>query len=365
MAERVAVAMSGGVDSSVTAHLVTQQGYEGVGISMVIWPDSRCCNNEAMRDASDVATQVGLPFHRFDFVKTFKKKVVDNFTASYLQGLTPNPCAICNSDFKFLELLSMARDKFGCERVATGHYARVSHNPETGRWELRRAVDEGKDQTYMLYALTQEQLSRCIFPVGELQKTEVRAIARELGFTVADKAESQDLCFSTDPQGFIREQAGDQIRPGEIVDTAGKVLGQHAGIVNYTIGQRRGLGLAHAEPLYVVALEPDTARVVVGTREATMGSTLVAEAINWLSIAQPTEPFEADVKIRYRSAPARAICEPSGDGRLRIRFFEPQNAITPGQVVVLYEGDLVLAGGLIARQPKVAPAEPVAATQTA
>lgn len=364
MTERVAVAMSGGVDSSVTAHLLAKQGYEGVGISMVIWPDSRCCNNEAMRDASDVAAQVGLPFHRFDFVETFKKKVVDHFTQSYLDGLTPNPCAICNSDFKFLELFAMAREKFGCERVATGHYARVSQDPATGRWQLKRAVDDTKDQTYMLYALTQDQLSRCIFPVGEMQKTEVRAIARELGFTVADKAESQDLCFSTDPQGFIREQAGDKIVPGEIVDTQGKVLGQHQGIVNYTIGQRRGLGLAAPEPLYVLRLEPDTARVVVGTKEDTLGSSLTAEAINWVSIAEPAEPFEADVKIRYRSAPARAVCEPTGDGKLKIRFFEPQNAITPGQVVVLYDGDLVLAGGLIAREAK-APAAPTPAATSA
>lgn len=363
MAERVAVAMSGGVDSSVTAHLITQAGHEGVGISMVIWPDSRCCNNEAMRDAADVAAQVGLPFHRFDFVETFKKKVVDNFTSSYLNGLTPNPCAICNSDFKFLELLAMAREKFGCERVATGHYARVRFDEGTGRWQLLRALDDTKDQTYYLYGLTQEQLSRCIFPVGELRKPEVRAIARDLGFTVADKPESQDLCFSADPQGFIRDQVGEQIVPGEIVDLEGHVLGQHAGIVNYTLGQRRGLGVSSPEPLYVVRLEADTARVVVGPREATLGTTLVAEGMNWISIAEPAQPFEAEVKIRYRSPAARAIVEPLGEGRVRIRFFEPQPAITPGQVTVLYDGDLVLAGGLIAREPQAKP-QPEAAAST-
>lgn len=353
MAERVAVAMSGGVDSSVTAHLLVKQGYEGVGISMIIWPDSRCCNNEAMRDASDVAAQVGLPFHKFDFVETFKQKVVDNFTASYLSGITPNPCAICNSDFKFLELFAMARERFGCERVATGHYARVRFDEASGRWQLLRARDETKDQTYYLYGLSQEQLSRCIFPVGELRKPEVRAIARELGFTVAEKPESQDLCFSTDPQGFIRQQVGDQIVPGEIVDLAGRVLGQHAGIVNYTVGQRRGLGISSEEPLYVVRLDAERARVVVGPRDALLGSTLVAEGMNWLSIAEPAEPFEAEVKIRYRSAAARAIVEPLGEGRVRIRFFEAQTAITPGQVTVLYDGDLVLAGGLIARESVV------------
>lgn len=351
MAERVAVAMSGGVDSSVTAHLLVQQGYEGVGISMIIWPNSRCCNNEAQRDAAEIAAQVGLPFHKFDFVETFQKKVVDNFTSSYLAGITPNPCAICNSDFKFLELFAMAREKFGCERVATGHYARVRFDEASGRWQLLRALDETKDQTYYLYGLSQAQLARCIFPVGELRKPEVRAIARELGFVVADKPESQDLCFSADPQGFIREQVGDQIVPGEIVDLEGRVLGRHLGIVNYTVGQRRGLGIASEAPLYVVRLDAEKAQVVVGPREATLGTTLVAEAMNWISIGEPAEPFEAEVKIRYRSPAARAIVEPLGGGRIRIRFFEPQAAITPGQVTVLYDGDLVLGGGLIAKEP--------------
>lgn len=350
MSKRVAIAMSGGVDSSVTAHLLTNQGYEGVGISMIIWPNSRCCNNEAMRDAADVAAQVGIPFHRFDFVETFQKKVVDNFTESYKKGITPNPCAICNSDFKFLELFEMARTKFGVEHVATGHYARVRQNPETGRWQLLKALDPNKDQTYMLYALTQEQLSRCIFPVGELRKSEVRAIAHELGFTVADKPESQDLCFTEDPQGFLRQQLGDQIVPGDIVDLNGKVLGQHDGIVNYTIGQRRGLGLAHPVPLYVINIDADNNRVIVGPKEATLGSMLVAEGINWVSIAKPDEAFEAEVKIRYKSTPARAIVEPLEGDRVLIRFFEPQTAITPGQVACVYDGDVLLAGGLISRE---------------
>lgn len=360
MPERIAIAMSGGVDSSVAAHLLTQAGHEGVGISMVIWPNSRCCNNEAMRDAGDVAQQVGVPFHKFDFVEEFKRKVVDNFTQSYMNGLTPNPCAICNSDFKFLELFAMARDKFGCERVATGHYARVRFDEASGRWQLLKAVDPNKDQTYMLYALTQDQLARCVFPVGELHKPQVRAIARELGFVVADKPESQDLCFSEDPQGFLREQLGDQIQPGEIVDLDGRVLGRHLGIVNYTVGQRRGLGLAAPEPLYVIRIEPETQRVVVGPKEATLGTVLVAEQLNWVSMAEPAEAFEADVKIRYKSAPARAVCEPLGGDRVRIRFFEPQHAISPGQVACLYDGDLLLAGGLIAKESGRA-AVPVAA----
>lgn len=353
MTEQIAVAMSGGVDSSVSASLLAEQGHACVGISMVIWPESRCCNTEAMRDASEVAAQLGIPFHRFDFVETFKRKVVDHFTSSYMNGLTPNPCAICNSDFKFLELFEMARSRFGCEKVATGHYARVQHDPETGRWQLLRALDPNKDQTYMLYGLTQEQLARCVFPVGELTKADVRARARDLGFVVADKPESQDLCFSEDPQAFLREQLGDRIVPGDIVDLEGRVLGRHHGVVNYTVGQRRGIGISAPHPLYVVRIDAERAQVVVGPKEATLGSVLTVEGLNWISMAPPAGPFEAEVKIRYRSAPARAVAEPLAGGRLLVRFFEPQPAITPGQVAVFYDGDLVLAGGLIAREVPV------------
>ncbi|MFN3430313.1 MAG: tRNA 2-thiouridine(34) synthase MnmA [Candidatus Sericytochromatia bacterium] len=350
MSKRVAIAMSGGVDSSVTAALLTRAGYEGVGISMVIWPDSRCCNNEAMKDAGDVAAALGLPFHKFDFVETFKKKVVDNFTESYKNGLTPNPCAICNSDFKFLELFEMAKEKFGCDQVATGHYARVRHNPETDRYELLKALDPNKDQTYMLYALSQDQLSRVIFPVGEMRKPEVRQIAHELGFTVADKPESQDLCFSDDPQGFLRQQLGEQIRPGDIVDLNGTVVGQHTGIVNYTVGQRKGIQVTAPVPLYVIRIDAEANRLVVGPKEATLGSMFLVQGLNWVSIANPSESFEADVKIRYKSAPARAIVEPLADGRVLVRFFEPQTAISPGQVACFYDGDRLLAGGLIAKE---------------
>lgn len=352
MSKRVAIAMSGGVDSSVTAYLLTQQGYEGVGVTMEIWPDSRCCNTEAMKDAGEVAAQLGMAHHKFNFVETFKKKVVDNFTESYKNGLTPNPCAICNSDFKFLELFEMAHEKFGCDRVATGHYARVRHNPETGRYELLRALDPNKDQTYMLYALSQDQLSRVIFPVGEMPKAEVRAIAKQLGFTVADKPESQDLCFTEDPQGFLRQQLGDQIVPGEIVDLNGTVLGTHTGIVNYTVGQRRGLGLTSPDPLYVIRIDAEANRVVVGPKEATLGSMFLVHDLNWVSMANPGAgvTFEAEVKIRYKSAPAKGLIEPLADGRVLVRFFEPQSAISPGQVACFYDGDRLLAGGLIAKE---------------
>ena len=349
MTERVAMAMSGGVDSSVAASLLVEQGFEAVGISMVIWPNSRCCNNEAMRDAKDVANDLGIPFHRFDFVETFRKKVVDNFTESYMRGLTPNPCAICNSEFKFLELFETARDRFGVERVATGHYARVARDPETGRYQLLRALDPDKDQTYMLYNLSQEQLSRCVFPVGEMRKSDVRARARDLGFSVADKPESQDLCFSEDPQAFLRERLGDRLAPGNIVDAEGRVLGRHEGIAHFTVGQRKGLGVSAPEPLFVIRLDPDSNTVVVGPREATMGSRAMLDAVNWVSIARPEEAIACDVKIRYRSTPARALVEPMEGDRALVRFFEPQAAITPGQVAVMYDGDRVLGGGLIAR----------------
>jgi tRNA-specific 2-thiouridylase len=362
MSKRVAIAMSGGVDSSVTAFLLTRQGCEGVGVTMEIWPESRCCNTEAMKDAGDVAKQLGIEHHSFNFVDTFKKKVVDNFTESYKNGLTPNPCAICNSDFKFLELFEMAHEKFGCEYVATGHYARVRHNPETGRYELLRAVDPNKDQTYMLYALNQDQLSHVIFPVGEMQKPEVRAIAKELGFVVADKPESQDLCFSEDPQGFLREQLGDQIRAGDIVDLNGQVVGRHTGIVNYTVGQRKGIQVTSPVPLYVVAIHAESNRLVVGPKEATLGSMFLVNDVNWVSIANPGAPFEAEVKIRYKSAPAPAIVEPLADGRVLVRFFEPQHAISPGQVAVFYEGDRLLAGGLISKESARTVAPEAAAT---
>ncbi|MEB3330347.1 MAG: tRNA 2-thiouridine(34) synthase MnmA [Candidatus Sericytochromatia bacterium] len=364
MAERVAVAMSGGVDSSVAASLLVAESRVCVGISMVIWPESRCCNTEAMKDAAEVAASLGVPFHRFDFVETFKRKVVDHFTSSYLSGLTPNPCAICNSDFKFLELFDMAQQRFGCDRVATGHYARVRQDPSSGRWQLLRAVDLNKDQTYMLYGLTQDQLARCVFPVGALSKAQVRAHARALGFVVADKPESQDLCFSDDPQAFLREQAGDRIRSGDIVDLEGRVLGRHAGVVNFTIGQRRGLGISASTPLYVVRIDAERALVVVGPKEATLGTTLMVEAVNWLSMAPASGPFEAEVKIRYRSEPARAVVEPADGGRLLVRFFEAQPAITPGQVAVFYDGELVLAGGLIARDTPVAGPTPAAHAAT-
>jgi tRNA-specific 2-thiouridylase len=350
MSKRVAVAMSGGVDSSVTAHLMTQAGHEVVGITMVIWPNSRCCNNEAMRDAGDVAASLGILHQKFDFVETFKQKVVDNFTESYMKGLTPNPCAICNSDFKFAELFQMAQEKFGCEYVATGHYVRVRYDEATGRQQLLKAVDENKDQSYFLYSLSQQQLSRTIFPLGDMEKPAVRAIARELGFAVADKPESQDLCFSADPQGFLREQLGERIKPGEIKDLNGKVLGTHTGIVNYTIGQRKGLGIAAPEPLYVIRIDAETNTVLVGPKEATLGSVLVLEGINWLSIEKPSEPITAEVKIRYRSAAAKAIVEPLEGDRALVRFFEPQMAISPGQVSVMYDGDVVLGGGLIAKE---------------
>lgn len=350
MSKRVAVAMSGGVDSSVTAYLMRQAGHEVMGITMEIWPNSRCCNTEAMKDAGDVARQLEMPHEKFNFVETFKQKVVDNFTASYMAGLTPNPCAICNSDFKFAELFEMARERFGAEYVATGHYVRVRYDEGSGRYQLLKALDENKDQTYFLYSLSQEQLARTIFPVGEMEKPAVRAIARELGFAVADKPESQDLCFSADPQAFLREQLGEAIVPGPIKDLNGKVLGEHTGIVNYTIGQRRGLGIAAPEPLFVIRIDAEANTVWVGPKEATMGTMLVAENVNWVSIAEPSEPITAEVKIRYRSPAARAIVEPLGNGRVLIRFFEPQMAISPGQVACMYDGEALLGGGLIAKE---------------
>lgn len=363
--EMVAVAMSGGVDSSVTAHLVVQQGHPAVGLSMVIWEKSKCCNLEAQKDAADVAAALGIPFDRFDFVDHFKKKVVDVFLAGYKAGRTPNPCAICNSDFKFEELFQAAEANYGTAILATGHYARVQWDEASGRYQMRTAVDQGKDQTYFLYNLSQAQLARVRFPLGALKKTEVREIARQLGYAVADKPESQDLCFSSDPHAFLAEHLGEEVQAGPIVHLDGRVLGQHKGVPHYTIGQRRGLGVAAEEPLYVIALDPERNRVIVGPQSAAKGELLIAEGVNWLSIAKPTGPIEAQVKIRYRSPAAPAIVTPLEGDRVEVRFLEPQLAITSGQVAVMYDGDLVLGGGLIAEHLMPAYAQSPAAAALA
>lgn len=368
----IAVAMSGGVDSSVVAGLLQRQGKRVVGMTMQLWnqrrlpeltPEGgtvgRCCSLDDVYDARYVASVLSIPYYVVNFEERFEKEVVKPFVQDYLDGRTPIPCTLCNNFIKFDQFLDMA-DGVGAEKIATGHYARLSYDEATGRYQMRTSADPSKDQTYFLFGLTQPQLARTLFPLGGMLKTRVRELARELGLPVADKNDSQEICFvpNGDYAGFIdayfREQG---IEPstteGEIVDTGGRVLGQHAGTHHFTVGQRRGLRVAATEPLYVIATEPATQRVVVGHNGDLMRHSLIARDINWLSIAAPTEPLRAQVKIRNKHAAAPATLIPTGDdARIQVRFDEPQRAITPGQAAVFYSpdlpaGDLVLGGGWI------------------
>jgi tRNA-specific 2-thiouridylase len=351
--KRVIVAMSGGVDSSTAAALLVRQGYDVVGVSMHLWTmeDSpalvnlrRCCSPQEIEDARTVAAALGIPHHILDFEREFTSSVVDYFCQEYLRGRTPNPCLACNRYIKFRLLLPKALE-LGGEYLATGHYCRIISNGHG--YELWRARDEAKDQSYVLYMLGQEELSRLLFPVGEYTKEEVRRMAAEMGLPVASKIDSADICFLpySDYRPFLAERFPQ--RPGDIVDSSGRIVGRHEGIAGYTVGQRRGLpARGGREPLYVLSVNPETNTVVAGSNDELLSNVLWAEKLSFVSGQAPERPLAVEAKIRYRSQAAAALLT-LHDGRAEVRFERPQRAITPGQAVVFYQGQKVLGGGII------------------
>jgi tRNA-specific 2-thiouridylase len=345
--EKIVVAMSGGVDSSVTAALLVEQGYEVHGVSLRMWEGERgprVCSDH--RGAAEVAEYLGIPHTLVDLRGQFAETVVKPFAQDYLHGRTPNPCVSCNRDFKLGTLLRWAREH-DAEFVATGHYARLRRDASTQQTALLRGADRGKDQSYFLFSLSQEQLAHTLFPLGGMQKTEVRAKARALGLPAAERPESQDICFGDYKALVARYAAQDEIRGGEIVDRAGKVLGQHGGVHRVTVGQRRGLGIAAAAPLYVVDIDEESKRVVVGHKNDLQCAGLVAGSVNW--IEPPESEIEAEVQIRYRAPAVACRIRPDGADRCEVRFAAPVAAVTPGQAAVFYRGDQVLGGGWIER----------------
>lgn len=353
---RVVVGMSGGVDSSVAAYLLKEQGYEVIGVTMQIWQDEDlavqqenggCCGLSAVDDARRVAADLGIPYYVMNFKQEFKEHVIDYFIEEYIQGRTPNPCIACNRYVKWESLLARSL-AIGADYIATGHYARVVELPN-GRFTLRRSATLEKDQTYALYNLTQEQLGRTLMPVGEYAKDEVRRIAEEIGLQVASKPDSQDICFVPDGDyaSYIEENVQVRIPEGNFVTSDGTVLGRHKGITHYTVGQRKGLGLALGYPAFVLEIRPETNEVVIGTKEESMTCVLRADRLNFMSVEDLTEPLRVFTKIRYNHKGAWCTIEKTGTDEVTCTFEEPQRAVTPGQAVVFYDGEYVLGGGTI------------------
>lgn len=349
--------MSGGVDSSVAAALLKEEGYKVIGVTMQIWPSDNqeggnrfggCCSLDAVEDAKKVAYQLSIPHYVMNFRDLFAREVIADFCREYSRGRTPNPCIRCNQYIKFGALREKSRE-LDADFIATGHYARIELDKAKGIFVLKKGVDPKKDQSYVLYPISGKQLGSTLFPTGNYTKDKIREIAAEMGLPVANKPDSQEICFIPDKNyhKFLKDYIPEAVKPGPIVDEQGKIMGRHRGIVFYTVGQRRGLGIPEKAPLYVIAIEPRKNTIVVGGKEQIYGSELIASGLNWLTINRLKEPITVKAKIRYRHHEAEALVSPLDEDRVYVKFAEPQMAITPGQAIVFYDGDTVIGGGLI------------------
>jgi tRNA-uridine 2-sulfurtransferase len=365
--DTIAVAMSGGVDSSTVAAMLRAEGHNVIGLTMQLWnqrrlaghegmPESvqgRCCSLDDVYDARRVAETIGIPYYVVNHEERFEREVVRPFVEEYLSGRTPIPCSLCNNHLKFDQLLIVAR-QIGADKIATGHYAQVAWNEQNGRWLLKRPADKAKDQTYFLSGLTQEQLSRTLFPLGGLMKPAVRELARKHGLVIAEKPDSQEICFvpGGDYKAFLDAYLSEQGSAltetgGDMVTSDGRVIGEHSGVHNFTVGQRKGLGVATGSPLYVIQIKNDTRQVVVGNDEQLYSRSLRARRVNLISVAELSGPMRVSVKIRHKHQPAPALLESEGPDQILVTFDDPQRAITPGQAAVFYDGDVVVGGAWI------------------